>query len=212
LLIKKPRKIIDLSFLSNADTDKHILTLNDIRYLPEPVQDYLMYVGALGRDKVNNFRVSAECSIQMDEKGWVKGVYEQNHSMIGEKMQINDTCTLFNDMCLFAPSSLIDEWIQWESIDNNTVKAVFQNDYGTVTALLLFNEAGQLINFITDDKSDVKSDGTAGKMRWSTPVKKYSEINGMNLASEVEAVWDSPEGPHCYFKITRIRSIKYNCN
>lgn len=42
-------------------------------------------------------------------------------------MDKTETVTLFNDMCLMAPATLIDRRIQWQEIDRNSVKATFIN-------------------------------------------------------------------------------------
>lgn len=250
------RKSVKRYLELNDEKKEGVLTLDDIRHLPEPVQKYLMYVGVIGKEKVNNFKLSADCKMQMNGSGWVKGSFEQYnfygghlarlfymrldmfgfpsvrglHSYTdekasflvkvlglvpvvdvkGEEMRISDTATLFNDMCLFAPAALIDPRIQWESVNDYTAKAVFETNYCTISALLFFNEQGELVNFTTEDRYDVKGDGSSKKLKWSTPVKGYKEINGLKLASEVEAIWDYPEGPHCYLKMTDLRSIEYN--
>jgi len=56
----------------------------------------------------------------------------------GDKMNHGETVTVFNDMCCFAPSTLISENIEWETIDSLTVKAKFTNDKITVSAVLKF--------------------------------------------------------------------------
>lgn len=257
-LAREYRKSVNKGFELNGAKDESILTIDDIRHLPEPVQKYLNYVGVIGKAKVDNAKVAADCIMQLNGTS-VKGDFEQYNffgshperlfylkldmfgflpvwalhaytdekaSMLvkvlglipvvdvkGREMRIADTATLFNDMCLFAPAALIDRRIQWKSIDRNTAKAVFTTDYCTISAFLYFNELGQLVNFTTDDRYDVEGNGLAmKKIRWSTPVKGYSDINGLNLASEVEAVWNYPDGPYCYFTMTNLRSIKYNCS
>jgi hypothetical protein len=53
-----------------------------------------------------------------------------------------ETVTLFNDMCLLAPATLIDKRIRWESIDTSSVKAKFTVNGITISAILYFNEKG----------------------------------------------------------------------
>lgn len=127
-------------------------------------------------------------------------------------MRISDTATLLNDMCLFAPATLIDKRIRWELVNDNTVKAVFTTDYCMISVLLFFNDQGELVNFTTNDRYDVNGKGPARKYKWSTPIKGYKEIDGLKLVSDVEVIWDYPEGPYCYLEVTNIRSIKYNCS
>jgi hypothetical protein len=55
-----------------------ILTENDIKNLPKPVQKYIRYSGALGQPKVNNFKVELAGQIRKDEKSaWMPFISEQ---------------------------------------------------------------------------------------------------------------------------------------
>lgn len=124
----------------------------------------------------------------------------------GEIMDKAETVTLFNDMCLMVPATLIDKRIQWEPMDSLTTKAVFTNRGISISATLYFNEAGQLINFISDDRtaiSDMK------QYRFSTPVKDYKNINGINVPTYGEAIWHYPDGEFVYGKFN-LKSIEYN--
>ena len=117
-----------------------------------------------------------------------------------------ETVTFFNDLCLFAPAALIDDSIKWELINDTSVKAYFSNQGTTISATLYFNEKGQLINFVSDDRyviDDMK------KYRFSTPVKNYKNINGYNLPSYGEAIWHYPEGKFVYGKF-HLKQIEYN--
>jgi len=125
----------------------------------------------------------------------------------GDIMNKTETVTLFNDMCLMVPATLIDKRIQWEPIDSLTTKAIFTNRGITISAILYFNEVGQLINFTSDDRtaiSDMK------QYRFSTPVANYKNINGINVLTYGEAIWHYPDGEFIYGKF-KLKSIEYNC-
>lgn len=128
----------------------------------------------------------------------------------GNEMRISDTITLLNDMCLFAPATLIDERISWEQIDENTVNAIFKTEYCTVAATLYFNEKNELIKFTSEDRYYDNSDGTYQKVKWTTPFGKYREVNGLLLPSYGEAIWNFPDGDYSYCKFTNIKSVIYN--
>ncbi|MCX7709533.1 MAG: hypothetical protein N2484_06750 [Clostridia bacterium] len=128
----------------------------------------------------------------------------------GPEMRIGDTTTLFNDMCFFAPATLIDHRIQWEAVDPLTVKATFTNQGTTISAVLYFNEKGELVNFISNDRFYIPMDGSSQKAVWSTPISNYKDIGGLKLPSYGEAVWKLPEGDYCYAKFTNIKEVKYN--
>lgn len=124
----------------------------------------------------------------------------------GDIMNKTETVTLFNDMCLMAPATLIDKRIKWVPIDSLTTKAIFTNRGISISAILYFNEKGQLINFTSDDRtaiSDMK------QYRFSTPITDYKNINGRNVLAFGEVIWHYPDGEFVYGKF-KLQSIQYN--
>ncbi len=117
-----------------------------------------------------------------------------------------ETVTFFNDLCLFAPSALIDENIHWQPIDAFSAKAFFTNKGVTISATLYFNEKGQLVNFVSEDRVDVN---THRKVPFSTPIKKYGIINGYKLPIVADATWHFPEGDFVYGQFY-LQNVEYN--
>ena len=109
----------------------------------------------------------------------------------GKEMSKAETVTVFNDMCLMAPATLIDKRIEWTQIDSLSAKATFTNGVSKITAILYFNEQGQLINFISDDRYVI---GDMKQYRFSTPVKEYTQMNGRNIWKYGETIWHYPDG------------------
>jgi hypothetical protein len=126
----------------------------------------------------------------------------------GKEMNIGETVTVFNDMCIMAPASLIDSRIQWEEIDSKSVNAVYTNQGITISAVLYFNEQGQLINFVSDDRYEI-SGKTFVQRRFSTPMSNYKNINGINVPHYGEAIWHYPEGDFVYGRFY-LKDIRYN--
>ncbi len=128
----------------------------------------------------------------------------------GDKMNQGETVTMLNDMCLLAPATLIDAPILWETIDSLTVKATFTNQGNTISAILYFNQAGALINFVSNDRF-LSSDGkTYLQYPWSTPVRDYRNFDGRLVPSYGEAIWLTPDGPFTYSNFY-IEALEYNC-
>ncbi len=124
----------------------------------------------------------------------------------GQQLFEAETVTLFNDMCVFAPATLIDKNIRWHKPDKNSVKADFTNNGHTISATLHFNDQGQLINFVSDDRYDVNQEK---KYRFSTPVSKYKNVNGFYLGSYGESIWHYPDGMFTYGKYN-LTELQYN--
>jgi hypothetical protein len=124
----------------------------------------------------------------------------------GETMDKAETVTLFDDMCLMAPATLIDKRIQWQEIDNTSTKATFTNAGITITAILYFNEQGQLIDFTSDDRTAITD---MKQYRFSTPAIDYKNINGINIMTRGETIWHYPDGNFTYGKFV-LKEIEYN--
>ena len=122
------------------------------------------------------------------------------------KMFATETVTFLNDLCLFAPARLIDERIVWQTMDERSAKATFVTGDTRVSATLHFNEIGQLVNFVSLDRSSVPEMKT---FPFSTPVKEYRNINGYNLPTYGETIWHYPDGEFVYGKFY-LKSIAYN--
>jgi hypothetical protein len=117
----------------------------------------------------------------------------------GEDMDRAETVTLFNDMCLLAPATLIDPGIQWEAIDARSTRARFTSGGHTIAATLFFGDDGWLTDFASDDRLRSSPDGKAfNAQRFSTPVRDYRPYGPLRLASHGEARWHPPEGVFTY--------------
>ena len=135
----------------------------------------------------------------------------------GPELNRAETVTLFNDMCLLAPSTLIDAGIVWEEVGPSSVRATWTNAGNTVSAILSFDAAGALTNFVSEDRArteDLKNLGVSemspgsalgspNRLRWSTPIDGWRDFGGRKLPVSAKAVWHLPKGDfvYGYFKI-----------
>ena len=127
----------------------------------------------------------------------------------GPEMDRTETVTMFNDMCMLAPATLISPAVAWEAADARTARAAFSNAGHTIHAELVFNDAGELIDFWSDDRSQIASDGSARQLRWSTPLGAYRSFGQVRLAAGGEARWREPDGEYAYIEIA-IDTVEYN--
>jgi hypothetical protein len=126
----------------------------------------------------------------------------------GEKMDQAETVTVLNDMCFIAPATLIDPKIKWEVMDDSKVKAIYQNGNIRISAVLYFNERGELINFISNDRFD--TDGEKYESYpWATPVENYRMMNGYLLPGKAQLIYQRPDGDFTYGEL-EFKNIKYN--
>ena len=130
--------------------------------------------------------------------------------MSGPEMTQAETVTLFNDMCILAPATLVEPAIAWEEVDGRMARATFANAGRTVRAELSFNDAGELTNFWSDDRRRVSPDGkTMTAVRWSTPVRDYRAFESVRLCARGEARWHEPGGEYAYIEL-ELDEVRYN--
>ncbi|MAN60122.1 MAG: hypothetical protein CMC08_09840 [Flavobacteriaceae bacterium] len=238
----------DLLQATNFRTDT--LTEAHIAHLPPPVQQYLRYVGVVGRPVVVNFRAQMRGRMRSRETDWFSFRAQQysfidsparyffmkakisglpitgyhKYEGISASMVIRllsaitvqhtdspelfkaETVTFLNDLCLFAPAGLIDSRLEWGAWDNHSATVSLRNGGTNVSATLHFNGAGELENFVSDDRYDVSENKT---VRFSTPVSGYRDFNGYRLPSFGEAIWHYAEGAFTYGEF-HIQKISYN--
>jgi hypothetical protein len=127
----------------------------------------------------------------------------------GPEMNQAELVTYLNDICLIAPAALIDAPIIWETIDDLTTKATISELGNTISATLYFNEKGELINFISNDRFATPDGKKSQNFPWSTPIGEYIETGGIKLPGYAEAIWHYPEGDQCYAKFF-VKEVRYN--
>lgn len=125
-------------------------------------------------------------------------------------MTRSETVTLLNDMCLMAPATLIHPAITWEAVDARRARARFTNAGHTVQAVLSFDEAGHLTDFVSDDRYQTSADGrTMRPQRWSTPIAGYRTFGAVRLPSGGKAHWHESNGAYAYIELT-FDDVQYN--
>jgi hypothetical protein len=128
----------------------------------------------------------------------------------GEKMNRGETVTMFNDMCLLAPATLVSPSIRWEEIDSVTVRGFFSNKGNTISAVLMFDASGALRNFVSIDRYLSEDGKTYLSYPWSTPVGEYGEFGGRKVSAGGEAIWHMPQGEYAYGRFT-VEELEVNC-
>ncbi len=120
----------------------------------------------------------------------------------GPELTRAETVTLFNDLCLLAPAALIDAPIAWDAIDARSVRGHYTVGGDTVSAVLSFNDAGELVNFRSDDRLAQSSGGTRWtRQPWSTPVGEYRRFGPWRVGARGEGRWHPPTGEFAYIEL-----------
>lgn len=171
-------------------------------FFDEPTRLFYM-TGKLFGMEVPGYHRYINCKASMDIRlfGLISVIKKD-----GETMNKAETVTLFNDMCLLAPATLIDKKIKWETIDSTKVKAYFTNQDITISATLYFDNDGRLTNFSSFDRTDISD---MEQYEWTTPVYEYSNFGNRKVISKGDAIWHYPNENFVYGKF-ELKSIEYN--
>lgn len=124
----------------------------------------------------------------------------------GPALTNDETVTLMNDILVMAPAAVIDLPFVFEDVSDRSLRATFRNAGFTVTALLTFDQAGDLVGFTSTDRAHDRDGGVA---IWSTPISGYREIDGIRIGSRGDANWIDAAGEWTYGRF-EITSIAYN--
>lgn len=112
----------------------------------------------------------------------------------GPKMDLAETVTLLNDLCVLAPAALVDAAIDWTPIDDHHARATYTNAHHTVSAVLTFNDDHELVDFVSDDRLRSSVDGRVfTPQRWSTPIGGYRAFDGRRIGALGRGCWH-PDG------------------
>ncbi len=128
----------------------------------------------------------------------------------GPEFTAAETVTLFNDMCVMAPATLIDPAVRWEPVDATQTRAAFTASGHTITATLIFDGEGRLVDFFSDDRPSLDGNGvTFSRQRWSTRLSGYRAFGPYRLASRGETRYQAPQGEYAYGELA-MENIDYN--
>jgi len=239
-------------FKKSQETKLKVVTEEDIKYLPEPIQRYLRYSQIIGKEEIKTVRLKQKGFIRTSEKqkwmlfeaeqyyttnppGFIwfatakaapflsikvrDRFYEGRGNMLvklfglkniadatGPEMDQGTLIRYLNEIMWF-PTAYLSEYIQWEPIDSNSAKATISYQGVTASAVIHFNEKGELTNFVAERYRDVG--GKFVMETWSTPIKGYKEIKGIRIPFKGEGVWNLSSGDFSYIRL-EVTDIEYN--
>lgn len=126
----------------------------------------------------------------------------------GSEMRRSETVTVLNDIFLFSPGAIPWLPLEWGESADGRVQVTFVNAGERVSAILDFDEQGDLVGFLSEDRSRFDG-GDHHPVPWSTPVRSFGEFRGVRLPSEAEAWWMESGGRWSYARLAVV-NVRYN--
>jgi hypothetical protein len=112
-----------------------------------------------------------------------------------------ETVTLFNDIALLAPSELANPAIRWEAIDDRSARGFYSLGDNTVSAVFTFNDADELVDFISEDRLASSDTGALTRISWSTPIAGYQSFGPRRVMTRGEGKWHPEAGAYTYIDL-----------
>lgn len=137
----------------------------------------------------------------LNGKGSMKGVIAKTFVLFDQKGAAMDQASLVTCLAesLFLPTMALQDYINWEEIDETHAKAVI-NYYGTsASGIFTFDDNGAMISFTTDDREYTDTQGNIQQVKWSAVCEDYQEMNGIKFPANLKAVWHFDTGDLVYF-------------
>ena len=120
----------------------------------------------------------------------------------GPEMTRAETVTLLNDMAVLAPAALLTEAESWEAVDARSARVSYAVGVNQVSALLVFDDDCNLVDFVSDDRLRATDDGTDfTRQRWSTPLRDHRAFGSVRAPGHGEGVWHGPDDAFVYMEV-----------
>ncbi len=125
----------------------------------------------------------------------------------GPKMRQGETVTVFNDLCVMAPAALIGAPVEWSVLGEGVVQGRFTRDGVTISAVLHFDAAGDLVDFVSGDRYFTADGKETIPLPWRTPTSDYRWYGPVRLPGTGRLIWQRPSGDFQYgeFHLKRVR-------
>jgi hypothetical protein len=118
----------------------------------------------------------------------------------GPEVDLSALIIFINDMVMW-PTAFLSDYIHWKAINETSAELQVDLQGKQFSAVTQFNKLGEMVNFITEDRYRTVGEG-AKQDQWSTPLRRYREVNGLRIPSEGDAIWHLPEGEFPYIRVS----------
>jgi hypothetical protein len=110
---------------------------------------------------------------------------------------------------LLVPGYALQNYIEWEAIDNNSARAVIRHMDIEAAGVFYFNDKGEMTAFESHDRYYMSPGKGNIQVPFRVETREYKTAGEYRFPSKVKAIWKLPEGDYDYWKGT-IREIRYN--
>ena len=121
----------------------------------------------------------------------------------GEKYNQGELQRWLCESVWFPTNLLPGEQLQWSAIDDHTATLAFTNEGQTVSFVVTFNQANEIVQMETR-----RYLGESGLENWVTKMSDYQELNGVKIPATAEALWRLAGGDISYARF-HVKRLEY---
>lgn len=125
----------------------------------------------------------------------------------GDEINKSAAIRYLNEMVWF-PTAFLEDYIQWEPLDDHAAKALFITDDFTVSAIFYFDDEGKVTSMRTEERYLTDGD-TFMQYPWTTPYTAFKETNGIQVPVSGEAYWEMGEERFTYVRLD-VTDLQYD--
>ncbi|MGI6453564.1 MAG: DUF6544 family protein [Syntrophomonadaceae bacterium] len=108
---------------------------------------------------------------------------------------------------IWYPAAALSEYIQWETIDENSARATMEYEGTKASGVFTFDLEGNVISFTAKRFREVKGQYTLDD--WFVRAGDYKEFGGIRIPSRGIVKWQLPEGDFEWLQV-EITNLEYN--
>lgn len=126
----------------------------------------------------------------------------------GKEMDASALVTVLAESIL-VPGYIFQSYISWNVIDENSCRGTLKFKGTEVSGLFFFDDAGECIRFVTNDRYFAGRKQDYKKVTWTVTFGNYREKKGIRFPGFLTATWNMDEGDFQYFK-GNVESLDFN--
>lgn len=167
-------------------------------------------IGRVAYMKFAAMPVSA-CDLYRDGYGEMNGKLLNLFTVVFDNSKQTAQSALITTFCefMFIPGYLLLDSVQWELIDEYSVRGTLVDNGIKVSGVFYFNEEGLFTHFETLDRYYSTGKNTYKKVKFSAIVETYKIQNNIKMCEKVKVIWHLPEDDFEYYKGT-VDRIEFN--
>lgn len=129
-----------------------------------------------------------------DGRGSMKGVLAKHIPLFNNSFDFIDSAYLSE--CLMHPSLALQDNVTYKQIDDYSVQATIRKNGAETTGVFYFNKIYEMTRFVVEKRLCAD---TNTYEKWSAIATDYKVINGINVPTKFQAVWNYRSGDLIYF-------------